>query len=220
MQLEITSDTICPWCFIGKRRLDAARALRPDFPLEILWRPFQLNPDMPREGLNRQEYLAAKFGDAGAVEQRLEFVRETGRSVGIPFAFERIGRVPNTLDSHRLILWAERAGRQDAVVEALFQRYFIDGADIGDPDVLVAAAASAGMSAETVRDELAGEAGLDLVRGQCEAAVQRGVSGVPCFVFGGRYGVSGAQEPERLVQVFDALARLASDGGEAAAATG
>ena len=205
MRLDIVSDTICPWCLIGKRRFEKALGQRPDIDLTITWHPFQLNPDMPAGGMDRREYLERKFGGADGAERIYEAVRAAGRAEGIAFAFEDIGRVPNTLDSHRLIDWANQEGRQDAVVESLFRRYFIDGEDIGDRAVLVGVAAEAGLDGEAIAARLATDEDVERVRGAAVEASRRGVGGVPCFIFEGRYAVSGAQEPAVFLQAFDAL---------------
>ena len=207
MQLEIVSDTVCPWCLIGKRRFEAARTLRPDLEIEVTWRPFQLNPGMPAGGMDRKDYLDSKFGGADGAERIYENVRAAGRAEDIPFAFDSIKRVPNTLDSHRLIRWAGVEGKQEAVVEALFRLYFIDGADIGDHAVLAAAAAEAGMESEAVAAKLASDEDLEQVRSEADEASRMGVTGVPCFIFERRYAVSGAQEPAVFLQAFEALAR-------------
>ena len=134
MQIDIISDTVCPWCFIGKRRLERALLARPELEVQIGWRPFQLNPDMPLEGMPRQEYLAKKFGGSGRAGKIYDTIRATGLEDGIAFDFGRIGRAPNTIASHRLIRWAATAGVQHQVVEMIFDRYFVRGEDIGDAD--------------------------------------------------------------------------------------
>ncbi|MCH7930535.1 MAG: DsbA family oxidoreductase, partial [Proteobacteria bacterium] len=148
MQIEIVSDVICPWCFIGKRRLERALAARPGLDVETTWRPFQLNPDMPPEGMERQSYLAAKFGSADRAAQLYAEISKAGAVEGIDFAFDRIARTPNTIDAHRLIRFAGGDGAQDAVSELLFRRYFLDGADLGDRERLAEIGAEAGLDAE------------------------------------------------------------------------
>ncbi len=207
MRIEVVSDTICPWCFIGKRRLERALGQRPDLEIEIEWRPFQLNPDMPREGLDRKSYLSIKFGGADRAQGIYDTIREVGRGEGIDFAFEKIARTPNTVDSHRLIHWSGADDRQDAVVELLFHRYFIDGADIGDRDVLVRLAAEAGMDSRTVEARFANGDDAELVRAQDSRARGMGIAGVPLFIVNGRYRISGAQKPDVLLQAFDLAAR-------------
>jgi len=203
MQIDVVSDTICPWCFIGKRRLERALALRPNIVADISWRPFQLNPDMPAEGMDREAYLRLKFGGSERARAVYEPVRAAGEGEGIPFAFERIVKTPNTLASHRLIRWAGTAGKQDAMVEMLFRRYFLEGADLSDHRTLVGVAREIGMDHEIVDDLLTKGADIDLVANEDRAARAMGVTGVPFFVFDGKYAVPGAQDPEVLVQVMD-----------------
>ena len=206
MQIDIISDTICPWCFIGKRRLEAALAQRPDLDPTIEWHPFQLNPNTPVEGLSREEYMRLKFGGKDYPKGFADPIRTAGESTGIDFGFERMARVPNTVRSHRLIYWANQEGKQDALVEILFRTYFLDARDIGDPEVLVEAAAEAGMDADTVRTKLD--------RGDDDAAVRSldehvrglGITGVPTFIINHEYALQGAQEPSAFLQVLDKIA--------------
>ena len=202
MDIDIFSDTICPWCFIGKRRLERALAERPQLDLTIHWRAFQLNPDMPAGGMDRSQYLELKFGGASNADAIYDQVRAAGETEGIDFAFERMKRTPNTIDSHRLIRHA-RQGHQDAVVQALFDAYFLRAEDIGDPEVLVAAAAEAGLDAEEARAFLASDAEAEAVRAEDKSARQAGISGVPCFIFNGQHALAGAHPPEVLHQLFD-----------------
>lgn len=216
MRIDIFSDTVCPWCFIGKRRLERALAERPQPDLTIRWRAFQLNPDMPASGMDRQQYLTTKFGGADNAERVYAAVRQAGQQEDIPFAFDRIARTPNTLRSHQLIGYAATQGDQDPIVERLFNAYFIEGQDIGEIDVLVQAAADAGLDPEAVRDHLTADRGLAEAYGEDKQAREAGIQGVPTFIVNGRYALSGAQEPEVLFQLFD-LARE-SDGDAASAA--
>lgn len=202
MRIDIISDTICPWCFIGKRRLERALALRPDLEPEIAWHPFQLNPDMPPEGLDRDLYLSLKFGGAARAADLYRLVGEAGAAEEIDFNFAAIKRTPNTLASHRLVHFAGRQGVQDAVVENLFQAYFLDGRDIGRMRVLVEIAAESELEAGAVRRYLDSDQDLHLVRAEDVRARQIGVTGVPCFIVDGRYAISGAQEPRVFLQVF------------------
>lgn len=203
MQIDIVSDTICPWCYIGKRKLESALNERPDIEVELGWRPFQLNPHMPAEGMDRAEYLRAKFGGPDRAIQIYEAVAQAGLAVGIEFAFDKVERTPSTLNSHRLIRWATTAGCQDAVVEELFRRYFLEGADIGDAGVLTSVAADAGMDADLVADLLAGDADLELIRREDAMARQMGINGVPCFIIDRKYAISGAQDAPVFHKVFD-----------------
>ncbi len=206
IEIDIFSDTICPWCFIGKRRLEQALAERPQPELVVRWRAFQLNPDMPPEGMERQSYLAAKFGGPGNAKAIYDRIRETGESVDLDFQFDRIERTPNTIDSHRLIRFAAGHDRQDEVTEALFQAYFMRGEDIGDRDVLTAAAMAAGLPAEETREFLDSGAFADVIREEDRQARHAGINGVPFFIFNRAHALSGAQPPEVFHQLFD-LAR-------------
>jgi predicted DsbA family dithiol-disulfide isomerase len=203
MRIDIVADVICPWCFIGKRRLERALALRPDLTVTLSWRAFELNPDMPSEGISREAYLAAKFGGFGMAERLYANIRAAGRGVGIDFAFERIRRTPNTLRAHRLIRLAADRGRANAVVEALFRAYFIAGLDIGDVETLAVIAARAGLDHAEARRHLASEAGTAEVRADEHRARRLGIHAVPCFVLERGYAISGAQEPEMFLPLFD-----------------
>ncbi len=206
MLIDIISDVVCPWCFIGKRRLERALAARPDFDIEIAWRPFQLNPDMPPEGMDRAAYLAAKFGSPAQAAHIYDEIARAGTDEGIAFAFDRIERTPNTIDAHRLIRLAGENGCQDRVVELLFLRYFEAGADIGEVESLVEIAVEAGLDDGMTRAELESARGLDAVR-LADLKVRRmGVAGVPCFIVDGRYAVSGAQAPEVFIPVLETAA--------------
>ncbi len=203
MEIDIFSDTICPWCFIGKRRLERALRERPQAGLTLRWRAFQLNPDMPAEGMERSQYLETKFGGASNAKAVYDQVSAAGDSEAIPFAFDRIARTPNTVDSHRLIRYARDHGRQDETVEALFKAYFLRGENIGDPEVLLATAREAGLEDEAARAFLASGAGAEAIRDEDAQARQAGINGVPCFVFNGNYALAGAHPPEVLHQLFD-----------------
>jgi predicted DsbA family dithiol-disulfide isomerase len=215
MRVDIVSDTICPWCFIGKRRFERALTEHGVTGIEIGWRPFQLNPTMAPEGMERAAYLKAKFGDANRISGVYDRVREAGEGEGIAFAFDRIRRTPNTVDSHRLIRWGAGAGRQDQVVEALFRRYFLDGGDIGDRGILAEVAAEAGLDQADIRRRLESDADRDAVLAEDNMAREMGVDGVPCFIFERKFAVVGAQEPEVFAQVFARLAGEAEAEAEA-----
>jgi len=211
VQIEVVSDVVCPWCFIGKRRLEAAlHALRESAdapPVDVAWRSFQLNPDLPEEGMDREAYVRRKFGaNAGQVYGRVSAV---GREVGIDFDFSAIRRQPNTLAAHQLIALAGGAGCQGAVVERLFRAYFLEAADLTQPQVLIDLAVQAGLERESVEADLADSARNWAVANEEQAARAMGVEGVPFFVFDRRLAVSGAQEPEVLVQ---AIRRAATAG--------
>jgi predicted DsbA family dithiol-disulfide isomerase len=212
MEIDIFSDTICPWCFIGKRRLERTLAERPQPNLTLHWRAFQLNPDMPEGGMDRQRYLELKFGGTVNAKSVYDQVRAAGESEGIDFAFEAMRRTPNTIASHRLIRYARRgeaaagatgANCQDAVVQALFEAYFLRGEDIGDLDVLTAAAETGGLDVAAARAFLETDVEAQDVRAEDRAARQAGISGVPCFIFNGQHALAGAHPPEVLHQLFD-----------------
>lgn len=207
MTIDVISDVVCPWCFIGRRRLGQALSLyaarEPNVRPIVSWHPFQLNPDLPRDGIDRRAYLDAKFGGPQRAAEIYERVRAAGRSVGIEFAFERIERQPNTKDAHRLIAWAQARGDPEDVVEGLFRAYFLEGRGIGERAVLATVAGEAGLPADAARAHLESEAGADTVEAMDRRVRELGVTGVPFFVFGGRVGVSGAQEPPALVAAME-----------------
>ncbi len=206
MKLDILSDPICPWCYIGKAGLDQALAARPDHPLEVTWHPFQLNPDMPSEGMDRDAYLSAKFGGAEGAASVYDRIAQTAKDAGLPADLNGIARTPNTVDAHRLIHWAGIEGHQNAVVDALFAAYFVEGRDIGDPDVLADIADAAGLDAALIRRLLASDADAEDIRARDKAAREMGVTGVPTFILGDRHAVPGAQPTELWLQVIDELA--------------
>jgi len=203
MRIDIISDVVCPWCFIGKRRLEKALLLRPEIVAEITWRPFQLNPDMPEEGLARADYIASKFGGIGHSRRIHQTVAEAGAAVGIDFAFDRIRRSPNTKNAHRLIRFATSRGVGDAVVDRLFRGYFLDGRDIGDLATLAEIAAECGIDRSEARSFLASAAEREEIIAEDRNARRLGVNAVPCYIFAGQYAISGAQEPEFFLPVFD-----------------
>lgn len=209
--VDIVSDAICPWCFIGKRRFERALAQAPkDFEVLVGWRPYQLNPEMAPEGMDRKAYLAAKFGGDAKADRIYQSVREAGAAEGIDFNFAGMKRTPNTIDAHRLIGVAERAGMQDAVVEGLFRAYFLDGRDIGDADTLAEIGAAGGLDAKVVRDYLGGRDDVERVENEDGMARRMGIQGVPCFIFNRKYAISGAQEPAVFLEVLDRLRREAA----------
>lgn len=206
--IDVVSDVMCPWCYIGKRRLEAAVAALPEVALDVRWRPFQLDATIPPEGMDRRMYLERKFGGAEAAERVYAPVRAAGEAEAIPFAFDRIRRSPNTINAHRLIRWAGQAGLQEEMVERLFRLYFIEGGDLTDISVLAKAAAEAGMEHEVAERLLASEADIAEVRADIEAAQNMGVTGVPTFIVAGRYAVVGAQPAEVLA---DAIAKARAE---------
>lgn len=205
VRLDILSDPICPWCMIGKARLDAAMALRPGHPLVPAWHPFMLNPEMPAEGMDRRAYLEAKFGGREAAAHVYARIDEAARDAGIEIDFAAIERTPSTVDAHRLIHWAGIEHRQGPVVDALFAAYFLEGRDIGDRDVLAAIAGAAGMDAEATARLLASDADAEDVRARDAHARARGVGAVPTFLVADRHAVPGAQPTELWLRVIDEL---------------
>jgi predicted DsbA family dithiol-disulfide isomerase len=206
MHIDVVADVICPWCFVGKRRLERALALRPDLTATLSWRAFELNPDLPSDGVPRELYLSAKFGSSRAAERLYAGVSAAGRAEGIEFAFERIRRTPNTLRAHRLIHIAGDKGRAGRVVEALFRAYFLQGLDIGDIDTLAKLAGRAGLDQGETRQYLMGEAGTPEVRAEEQRVRRLGIHAVPYFVLERGYAISGAQEPEMFLPMFDIAA--------------
>ena len=195
--LEVVSDTICPWCYVGKRRLETALAtIGDDISFELRWRPFELNPDMPREGVNRKSYRSAKFGSWEASLELDAQVKAAGAADGLDFHHERMEKTPNTLASHVLIDLAAETGVQSAVVEALFRSYFVDGEDVGDPTVLAAIGAKAGLDQTTLEQTLADEARQAAVKAEARAFSRSGVSGVPTVLLNRFSLFTGAQRPE------------------------
>jgi predicted DsbA family dithiol-disulfide isomerase len=203
IRIDLFSDVICPWCFIGKRRLERALAARPDRNVVIQWRAFQLNPDMPRDGMLRQHYIDAKFGGPERANQIYGNIRDAGRSVDLEFAFEKIQRTPNTVRAHRLIYWATHQEQADPLVEKLFRAYFFDGRDIGSTGVLTEIAEETGLDGAAARKYLGGDHGQREVAAETRYAYENGITGVPCFIFNRRYAVAGAQDPEAFFPLFD-----------------
>ena len=216
MQIDVISDTVCPWCYIGKRRLERAIRLRPQIAFDVRWRPFQLDPATPREGVDRKAYMERKFGGSDKIKPIHTALLKAGDDEGLNFAFEKIVRTPNTINSHRLIRWSHSIGVQDQVVELLFKSYFMDGADIGQLEVLKRIGTEAGMDDELVEELLNSDADLEKVEHEDSMARKIGINGVPTFLIGGKVLVNGAQDAEHLAHVID---RVAS-GSEDALATG
>jgi predicted DsbA family dithiol-disulfide isomerase len=217
LAIDVVSDVVCPWCFVGKRRLDQAVA-DAGLPLAVSWRPYQLDPTIPPEGKSRREYMQAKFGSADKIRHIHERLEGVGAEVGIPFAFDRIAVSPNTLDAHRLIRWAGETGADAAVVEALFQAYFVDGRNIGDAAVLADIAAANGMDRDEVAARLASGMDRDAVRQEIDSAQRIGVTGVPTFILAGRYALVGAQPAEEILAALKSVAarRNAGEQGDGA----
>jgi len=204
IRIDVFSDTICPWCWIGKRRLERTLAERPDLEAQVVWHAFQLNPDMPEEGMDRREYLETKFGGPERAQAIYDRVAAEGRKESLPFDFERIPRTPNTLESHRLVRWAaSQPAGQEPMVEALFRAYFAGGEDVSEPETLVRIAAGAGYDEQAVRAFLASADERGAVWAEDQRARNAGITGVPCFIFDGRVAVPGAVEPEVMLRILD-----------------
>ena len=206
IEIDIVSDTICPWCYVGKRRIERALAGFEADAVRIRWHPFQLNPGLPPEGMDRDEYVASKFGGADAARAVYDRIREAGAEEGIAFAFERMPRTPNTFASHRMVHFAAREGLQNEAVEALFRAVFVDGRDIGDFEALVDIGAECGIDPVALAEYLASIEEVDLLRAGEERSRRMGVTGVPFFIIGGRYAVTGAQDSAVLRGVIDRVA--------------
>ena len=203
-RIDVISDAICPWCYIGKRHLESALAIldKQGLHFTVAWHPFQLNPDMPREGVDRAQYRLAKFGSAERSRQLDERITETACTVGLEFHLDRLTRTPNTLDAHRLIRLAGQHGVQDGVVEALFEGYFCDGADIGNAEVLTRLGVEGGLERDDITTMLASDAGLKEVAAADRMARNAGIQGVPSFALEGHVLFSGAVPAEEMAQAF------------------
>jgi predicted DsbA family dithiol-disulfide isomerase len=206
VHVDVVSDVVCPWCYIGKRRLEMAIELAAEIAVDINWRPYFLNPWIPREGIDRQTYLETKFGSSeryGAIAER---VATAAAMEGLAYASDKISRQPNTLDCHRLILWSRSATDPARVKQRLMELYFAEGADLSDPKILIAAAADCGMDSNLVRQLLASDADVDRIESEATGAKEAGIDGVPCFIFGGSVIVTGAQSPEYLANAIRRVA--------------
>ena len=202
LQIDIVSDVVCPWCYIGKKRIEDALALASDVPVHVNWRPFFLNPWVPREGISRDEYLTAKFGSPEAYKGIAGRVVQAAAEEGLEYNSDRVKRQPNTIDCHRLIHWAEADGKAAQMKQRLMELYFRDGGDLTDVNVLVQAAADCGLDADVVRKMLATDQDVELVSAQAQEAAEKGISGVPTYVFAQKYAVSGAQDPQMLARAI------------------
>ena len=206
VHVDVVSDVVCPWCYVGKRRLEEAIALVPDISVDIAWRPYFLNPWIPREGIDRQTYLETKFGSAERYAVIAERVAAAAAMEGLTYAFDKISRQPNTLDCHRLILWSRSATDPGRMKQRLMDLYFAEGADLTDTQTLIDAAVECGMDGDLVRRLLASDDDVERIESEANSAKEAGIDGVPCFVFGGSVIVTGAQSPEYLA---NAIARTA-----------
>jgi len=208
LRIDVISDCVCPWCFVGKRRLEQAMAATADrYEFTVKWHPFQLNPDLPPEGRDWKTYATERFGSLERLEQMHEHLREVGEDAGIPFAFDKIARAVNTFEAHRLIWMAGELGLQNEMVDAVFRAYFLDGQDLGSRDVLVNLAAGVGMDEARIRGLLESDVGLAEVRAELEQPRRAGISAVPFFVVDGKYGVAGAQPAKAFLEAFERAAR-------------
>lgn len=206
IKLDVMSDPICPWCFIGKTHLDKALAEHPNHPFQVEWHPFQLNPDMPAEGMGRRDYLEGKFGGKEAAVRAYAPVVESAKKAGISIDFEGMKRTPNTLNAHRLIHWAGIEGRQTAAISALFKAYFTDARDIGDAEVLADIADSIEMDASVVTRLLDSDEDTQLIKDRDTHSRKMGINSVPTFIIANQHAVPGAQPPELWAQVIADLA--------------
>ncbi len=215
IHIDIVSDVMCPWCYIGQKRLEKAVSDVDDaIDVDVSWRPFQLDPTLPPEGKDRKTYLAEKFGSSERARELYTQVRQAGDAEGIPFDFDAIAVSPNTLDAHRLLRWAGSAGdgKQDKLAHRLFELYFEEGANIGDHEVLLGAAADCGMDTAIVEGLLKSDADRDAVRDEVEIAGKMGVTGVPCFIVENRYAIIGAQDSATLANALRQIAAAKEKG--------
>jgi len=206
LQIDVVSDVVCPWCFIGKRRLEKALALKPDIAVEVRFHPYFLNPWVPREGMSREQYLTTKFGSVDRYADIAKRVAAAAAAEGLTYAVDKMKRQPNTLDCHRLILWAQASRRGAEMKQRLMDLYFTDGADLSDREVLLQAAADCGLDPDKTRAMLASDADVDRVATAANAAKDAGISGVPTFILGGVAAVSGAQDPQVLANAIEQVA--------------
>ena len=210
MRIDVYSDTVCPWCYLGKRRFDLAVAARPQYEPRVTWRPFELNPEIPAEGVDRASYLAARLGSPERVAAAHAELQRQGEAAGIEFRFDLIERTPNTRRSHLLIAHAARSGRQAAVKDRIMRAYFEEGCDIGEIEELVRLGVDAGLPERATRAALILRAGQDGVIAAERHASVLGITGVPTFIFDGQYTISGAQEVGTLAGIFDQVADFAA----------
>ena len=212
LSIEIVHDLICPWCFLGVRRLLRTLRRRPDYLFDLTWRPFLLNPDMPCAGMSRSDYVIRKFGGEDRARRLYASIGEIGRMEGVVFRFDRIRRTPSSVNAHRLVRFAARYGRADEMVAALFSAHFTDGDDIGDFGVLCAVAQGCGLDPQEALRFLESNQDVDSVHADNLRAHRLGINGVPCFVISGRHAIAGAQEPEVIERLLDVAAVEAAEG--------
>jgi predicted DsbA family dithiol-disulfide isomerase len=212
LRIDVVSDVVCPWCYIGKHRLELALSLVKDVPVEVRWHPFFLNPWVPREGTSRSAYLTTKFGSVEAYEKIAGRIRDAARQEGLEYNNDRVRRQPNTIDCHRLIHWADAQDKAAQMKQRLMELYFRDGGDLTDVATLVKAAADIGLDADVVRHCLATDEDVDLITSQVQDAAAKGISGVPTYVFARKFAVSGAQPPEQLAAAIRQIAAAEVNG--------
>ena len=206
LTVDVVSDVVCPWCYIGKRRLENALAQVDDVDVTVNWRPFFLNPWVPREGISREDYLTQKFGSVERYNGMASRVAETAAADGLLYDPAKVHRQPNTTDCHRLIHWADAIGKAAEMKQRLMELYFRGEGDLTDREVLVKAASDVGLDADETRERLASDEDVELVSREAEAAARAGVSGVPTYILGGKYGLSGAQPAEQLARAIRQVA--------------
>lgn len=206
MRIDVVFDSVCPWCYVGKRRFDRALRLRPKLKPEIQYRSFLLNPDLPPGGVNRREFLERKFGSSQQYDRVVEALIATGKGEGIDFALDKIDKTPNSANSHRLVRLAQTIGAQGKAVDALFSAYFEQGMDIGDPEILIRLAEDIGLDRQVATTHMLSEGDLNSVFNENARMHRLGVTGVPCYIFNESKAISGAQEPEIIVRMLDMAA--------------
>jgi len=206
VSIDVVSDVVCPWCFIGKKRIEKAIALKPGIPAALRFHPYFLNDWIPREGISREDYLIRKFGSVERYAQIAERVKAAAAEEGLVYAPEKISRQPNTTDCHRLILWADKSGNAARMKQRLMDLYFTEGGDLTSSDALAQAAADIGLDRDEISRLLATEQDVDIVTQQALTAKESGIDGVPCFIFGGAFAVSGAQSPNTLAGAIERAA--------------
>lgn len=211
MRIDIVFDTVCPWCYVGKRRFDRALALRPNLKPEIRYKSFLLNPDLPTEGVDRKEFLERKFGSSQQYERIIEALVFTGKGEGINFALDKIERTPNSANSHRLVRLAQTIGAQSKATDVIFEAYFERGLDIGDVEVLIRLAEEVGIDRQVATTHLLSDGDLNSVFNENARMHRLGVTGVPCYIFDEGKAIAGAQEPEIIVRMLDMAAAEEAD---------
>ena len=211
IRIDVVSDVVCPWCFIGKHRLEKALALASDVPVEVHYRPYYLNEWIPAAGMSREEYLTTKFGSPEKYKGIASRVQAAAAAEGLVYAVEKMSRQPNTRDAHRLIRWAEGIGKAPEMKQRLMDLYFTEGADLSNEAVLVQAAADVGLDPEDVRAALDSDKDIAEIEQEVNAAKEAGIQGVPCFILDGKYAISGAQAPEALAEAIQQISAQAAE---------